>query len=84
MKCFAQTNSSVFSTSLTNSFFPRRQVYMSCKGWKGTSEAEGMMPGQRVRKACLVVVLVDSSHTRRIPTAAGTGAHNGVAEAAVG
>lgn len=57
---------------------------MPCKEREGTSEAEGVMPGQGVGKARLVVVLVDSSHTRSIPPAGGTGAHDGIAEAAVG
>lgn len=57
---------------------------MPCKGLEGTSEAEGVVPGQRVGKARLVVVLIDGSHARRVPPAGGTGGHDGVAEAAVG
>lgn len=74
----------IFSTPLVDSLSLRRQLYTHCNRWESTSEAEGVMPGQWVGKARLVVVLVDGSHTRRIPTAGRTGAHNGIAEAAVG
>lgn len=53
------------------------------QGLEGTSEAEGVVPGQRVGEAGLVVVLVHGPDSWRIPSAGGTGADDGVAQAAV-
>ena len=49
-----------------------------------TSEAEGMMPGQWVREACLVGVKVDRSHAWLVSATGGPRGDDGVAEAAVG
>lgn len=49
-----------------------------------TSEAEGMVPGQWVRKARLVRVEVDRSHAWFVPTAGRPWGDDGVAEAAIG
>lgn len=53
-------------------------------GLAGTSEAEGVVPGQRVREAGLVVVLVHGPDARRVPAAGCSGAHDGVPQAAIG
>lgn len=49
-----------------------------------TSEAEGVVPGQRVQEACLVGVEVDGSHAGLVPATGGPRGDYGVAEAAVG
>ena len=49
-----------------------------------TSEAEGVVPGQRIQEARLVGVEVDGSHAWFVATAGGPWGDNGVAEAAVG
>ena len=48
-----------------------------------TSEAEGVVPGQRVQEACLVGVEIDGSHTWLVPAAGRPWGDDGVAEAAV-
>lgn len=54
-----------------------------CRGWEGTSEAEGVVPGQGVGEAGLVVVQVHGPDSRSIPSAGGAGADDGIAQAAV-
>lgn len=49
-----------------------------------TSEAEGVVPGQRIQEACLVGVEVDGSHAWFVPTTGGPWGDDGVAKAAVG
>lgn len=49
-----------------------------------TSEAESMVPRQRVREACLVGVEVDGSHAWLVPATGRPSGDYGVAEAAVG
>ena len=48
-----------------------------------TSEAEGVVPGQRIQEARLVGVEVDGSHARFVPATGGPWGDDGVAEAAV-
>lgn len=49
-----------------------------------TSEAESVVPGQRVREACLVGVEVDGSHAWLVPATGRPRGDYGVAEAAIG
>lgn len=64
--------------------FPQEPGSCGLQGREGTSEAEGVVPGQRVGEARLVVVLVHGPDARRVPAAGGPGADDGVAQAAVG
>lgn len=64
--------------------FPQETDLCALQGLEGTSEAEGVVPGQRVGEAGLVVVLVHGPDSGRVPSAGGTGADDGVAQAAVG
>lgn len=84
VKRLTQTGTATRPASLLKSLSLRRQVSAPCRGWEGTSEAEGVVPGQRVGEARLVVVLVQGPDARRVPPAGGAGAHDGVAQAAVG
>lgn len=78
VKCLTQTGTPTCPASLLKSLSPRRQ------GREGTSEAEGVVSGQGVGEAGLVVVLVHGPDARRVPPAGGARAHDGVAQAAIG
>lgn len=65
----------------------RKSLFLPPPGADGgdysTSEAEGVVPGQRVWEAGLVGVEVDSSYARFVSTAGRPRGDDGVAEAAV-